>query len=342
MIQVADVLMNNLIERTHYLPTLLLLHQGPSDLSVLHAAPGGLPRERSDGCRITPDVGSPQGQKKAVACHRTRPYRVSLALGALHDILETSDPGLNERRKRRGVRPCVTPATARSYALVELCVGLSTSHPSGGVLMLGHRKLDLRGSATARLRHIDLLRRSRSRREANQRKGSREHLHGILQGTHFRIDERGRKPHTSSDEFQPLPGLTHANARRDRATLGPTRATGRQAAEPRWCARRISGSWSRSPACRTCEGVAGSLRRIAADMAETETADVRVKLRLGGRQDSEARKHIYQDRETDRLENANVRRDCASVYTHGRWTSRRQHRTRRCDRSRRRSRLAHG
>jgi hypothetical protein len=52
------------------------------------------------------------------------------------------------------------------------------------------------------------------------------------------------------------------------------------------------------------------LRRIAADMAETETTDDRVKDRLGGWQDSETRKHIYQDRETDRLraEAASVRR----------------------------------
>ena len=52
------------------------------------------------------------------------------------------------------------------------------------------------------------------------------------------------------------------------------------------------------------------LRRIAADMAETETTDDRVKDRLGGWQDSETRKQIYQDRETDRLrvEAASVRR----------------------------------
>ena len=52
------------------------------------------------------------------------------------------------------------------------------------------------------------------------------------------------------------------------------------------------------------------LRRIAADMAETETTDDRVKDRLGGWQDSETRKHIYQDRETQELraEAANVRR----------------------------------
>ena len=52
------------------------------------------------------------------------------------------------------------------------------------------------------------------------------------------------------------------------------------------------------------------LRRIAADMAETETTDDRVKDRLGGWQDSETRKQIYQDRETDRLrvEAAGVRR----------------------------------
>jgi hypothetical protein len=52
------------------------------------------------------------------------------------------------------------------------------------------------------------------------------------------------------------------------------------------------------------------LRRIAADMAETETTDDRVKDRLGGWKDSETRKQIYQDRETDRLrvEAASVRR----------------------------------
>src|SRR5438552_13299804 len=45
-------------------------------------------------------------------------------------------------------------------------------------------------------------------------------------------------------------------------------------------------------------------------MAETETTDDRVKDRLGGWQDSETRKHIYQDRETQQLraEAANVRR----------------------------------
>ena len=52
------------------------------------------------------------------------------------------------------------------------------------------------------------------------------------------------------------------------------------------------------------------LRRIAADMAETETTDDRVKDRLGVWQDSATRKHIYQDRETERLraEAASVRR----------------------------------
>jgi hypothetical protein len=52
------------------------------------------------------------------------------------------------------------------------------------------------------------------------------------------------------------------------------------------------------------------LRRQAADMAETATNDDRVKDRLGGWQDSETRKSIYQDRETDalRAEAANVRR----------------------------------
>ncbi len=43
------------------------------------------------------------------------------------------------------------------------------------------------------------------------------------------------------------------------------------------------------------------LRRQAADMAETATNDDRVKDRLGGWQDSETRKSIYQDRETDAL-----------------------------------------
>lgn len=52
------------------------------------------------------------------------------------------------------------------------------------------------------------------------------------------------------------------------------------------------------------------LRRQAADMAETATNDDRVKDRLGGWQDSETRKSIYQDRETDalRAEAASVRR----------------------------------
>ena len=57
------------------------------------------------------------------------------------------------------------------------------------------------------------------------------------------------------------------------------------------------------------------LRRIAADMVETETADDRVKDRLGGWQDSETRKRIYQDRETQllRAEAANAGDACASV-----------------------------
>jgi hypothetical protein len=52
------------------------------------------------------------------------------------------------------------------------------------------------------------------------------------------------------------------------------------------------------------------LRRQAADMAETATTDDRVKDRLGGWQDSETRKSIYQDRETDvlRAHAAHVRR----------------------------------
>src|SRR5207237_6618845 len=43
---------------------------------------------------------------------------------------------------------------------------------------------------------------------------------------------------------------------------------------------------------------------------DTETADDRVKDRLGGWQDSETRKHLYQDRETQQLraEAASVRR----------------------------------
>jgi len=43
------------------------------------------------------------------------------------------------------------------------------------------------------------------------------------------------------------------------------------------------------------------LRRIAADLAESATTDDRVKDRLGGWQDSETRKKIYQDRQTDEL-----------------------------------------
>ena len=52
------------------------------------------------------------------------------------------------------------------------------------------------------------------------------------------------------------------------------------------------------------------LRRQAADMAETATNDDRVKDRLGGWQDSETRKTIYQDRQTDELraQAASVRR----------------------------------
>lgn len=41
--------------------------------------------------------------------------------------------------------------------------------------------------------------------------------------------------------------------------------------------------------------------RRAADLAETATTDDRLKDRLGGWQDSETRKSIYQDRETDEL-----------------------------------------
>jgi hypothetical protein len=58
---------------------------------------------------------------------------------------------------------------------------------------------------------------------------------------------------------------------------------------------------------RGCYG----LRRIAADLAESPTTDDRVKGRLGGWQDSETRKQIYQDRETDefRAEAAKARRE---------------------------------
>ena len=53
------------------------------------------------------------------------------------------------------------------------------------------------------------------------------------------------------------------------------------------------------------------LRRIAADLAESATTGDRVKDRLGGWQDSETRKQIYQDRQTDalRAEAAKVRRE---------------------------------
>ena len=53
------------------------------------------------------------------------------------------------------------------------------------------------------------------------------------------------------------------------------------------------------------------LRRIAADLAESATTDDRVKDRLGGWQDSETRKQIYQDRHTDELraQAAQVRRE---------------------------------
>jgi hypothetical protein len=43
------------------------------------------------------------------------------------------------------------------------------------------------------------------------------------------------------------------------------------------------------------------LRRIAADLAGSATPDDCVKSRLGGWQDSEIRKQIYQDRQTDEL-----------------------------------------
>ncbi len=53
------------------------------------------------------------------------------------------------------------------------------------------------------------------------------------------------------------------------------------------------------------------MRRIAADLAESATTDDRVKDRLGGWQNSETRKQIYQDRQTDELraEAAKVRRE---------------------------------
>ncbi len=53
------------------------------------------------------------------------------------------------------------------------------------------------------------------------------------------------------------------------------------------------------------------LRRIATDLAETATTDDRVKDRLGGWQDSETRKQIYQDRMTQQLRTqaASVRRE---------------------------------
>lgn len=43
------------------------------------------------------------------------------------------------------------------------------------------------------------------------------------------------------------------------------------------------------------------LRRSAADLAESATKDNRVKDRLGGWHDSETRKTVYQDRQTDEL-----------------------------------------
>ena len=53
------------------------------------------------------------------------------------------------------------------------------------------------------------------------------------------------------------------------------------------------------------------LRRISANLAEPATSDDRVKDRLVGWQDSETRKQIYQDRQTDELrtEAAKVRRE---------------------------------
>ena len=52
------------------------------------------------------------------------------------------------------------------------------------------------------------------------------------------------------------------------------------------------------------------LRRIATDLAESATTDDHVKDRLGGWQDSETRKQVYQDRQADELraEAATVRR----------------------------------
>jgi len=61
------------------------------------------------------------------------------------------------------------------------------------------------------------------------------------------------------------------------------------------------------------------LPRIAADLAESATTDDRVKDRLGGWQDSETRKQIYQDRQTDdlRAEAAKVRRELRLGTTRG-------------------------
>jgi len=65
------------------------------------------------------------------------------------------------------------------------------------------------------------------------------------------------------------------------------------------------------------------LRRIAADLAESATTDDRVKDRLGGWQDPETRKQVYQDRQTDELraEAAKVRRALRSAPS-GRLTGR--------------------
>lgn len=63
-------------------------------------------------------------------------------------------------------------------------------------------------------------------------------------------------------------------------------------------------------------------------MAETETTDDRVKDRLGGWQDSETRKHIYQDRETDRLRAEACADGFASALTYRGRARRRQRRRR--------------
>ena len=108
----------------------------------------------------------------------------------------------------------------------------------------------------------------------------------------------------------PVPGLQDADARQERAALDTKVRAG---------VKPISREGARV-AFKQLEAIAKvkhvegrgwyGLRRIATDLAESATTDDHVKDRLGGWQDSETRKQIYQDRQTDELraEAAKVRR----------------------------------